>query len=886
MTTDDTIWNDVRERIIKDYDFKDNGKWLQKGRCPSCRQKELYVAKERPLVLKCGRADNCGWEQSTRDAYPEFFDVWSKRYKATPAAPHAAADAYVAHGRHLNLLNMAGAYSQETYEDRDRKIVTATVRFALPNNTWWERFIDQPSRFDKKARFKWGGSHSGYAWIPQRLSYDDLARAHEIWIAEGIFDAWALNDKGIAAVSAMSCNNYPHHFLKELLRVINAAELKRRPKLVFAFDIGAAGTEYTRKFVAQAIEDGWKATAAQPRPEGETDKLDWNDLKIRGRLEPEDLKTYLWNGQVLLAENATEKALLLYEKHKWASFPFVHKSVTWWASLNQARIAETMKNMEVSEKVAAKHCAEVAQICNSAFRVLYFQRDEAIDESFYYLRVEKPDQRTPWKNTFTADHISNGQSFKTRLAHIAGGAQWTGSTKQLDLIIAGQTARLKTVETLNFTGYSRKHEAWVIADFAVHQGKVSKLNDQDYFDLGSFQVKLRGSEDFYDITYDPDVFDTSFLPAYWTAFRENGLITLTFWVMSFFAEQIRREFKALGFLEMTGVPGTGKSTVIEFLWKLAGRENYEGFDPAKSTLAGRIRNLAKVANLPVVFMEGDRDDDTPHSKRFDWNEIKPLFNGRIGREQGVRNGGNETYAPPFRGALVIEQNYPVNAAPAIMERLMPLEYTKEGWSETTKAAAREIEAWPFESLSGTIIHLARREADYMAVFRNAVSAYEAKLLAIKVRNGRIRLTHAELHAGLDAMAKVMPDLQADAVAAGHAKIDAMALLKDRSLESDHPIVSDFWEAYAVMSWNEGNETPDPINHSRNNDTIAINIYEFEARCRKASVSLPALDQLKKHLKSSKSAPFLEVKNVNSRAGRIVRCWIFRHPDAVKPAKGN
>lgn len=883
---DDTIWTEVRDRLTADFGFKAEaaGKWLQKGRCPSCRQKEVFTAREKPLTLKCGREDRCGWERSIRDEYPDIFDTWSKRFKATPADPTAAADAYLAHARHLNLNGMRSAYTQETYRDADRNLTTATVRFALPNGTWWERLIDQPGRFGKKARFKWGASYSGYVWMPPELTYAALAASPEIWITEGIFDAWALRDAGVVAVSAMSCNNYPDHFLTELQRTLTSLGLKKRPKLVFAFDVGRAGTEYTRKFVAQAAEDGWPATAAQPRPEGESEKLDWNDLKIRDRLRPEDLKDYLWNGRVLLAKDATEKALLLYEKHKWASFPFVHKSVTWWAAFNQAQISETMEKMQVTEREAAKHCVQVTQICNAAFRVLYFQRDDVIDESFYYLRIDRPAGPSE-QNTFTAKHITSAGEFKGRLAHVTGGAQWTGSTKQLDLIVAGQTQRIKTVQTLDFTGYSRRHEAWVIAGYAVKGGKVHRQNDQDYFDLGDCQLKLRSRDDSYDIVFDPDRFDTSWFTAYWTAFRENGLITLTFWVMAFFAEQIRAEYKALGFLEMTGIPGTGKSTVIEFLWKLAGRENYEGFDPAKSTLAGRIRNLSRVANLPVVFMEGDRDDDGPHSKKFDWNEIKPLFNGRIGREQGVKNGGNETYAPPFRGALIIEQNYPVNSAPAIMERLMPLEYTKDGWSEATKQAARQIEAWPAEDLSGTIIHLARREADYMAVFKVAQPRYEAELLRhAKVRNGRIRLTHAELHAGLDALAKLIPAITPEIAASGHAKIEAMAVQKDRSLEADHPVVADFWEAYDLLAWDDRDNNPELINHARKpDDLIAINLHEFEAHCRRKAVSLPPIDALKKHLKASKTRPFLEIKNVNSRNGRTIHCWTFRPEPTRKSA---
>ena len=40
--------------------------------------------------------------------------------------------------------------------------------------------------------------------------------------------------------------------------------------------------------------------------------------------------------------------------------------------------------------------------------------------------------------------------------------------------------------------------------------------------------------------------------------------------------------------------GTGKSTIIEFFWKLFGRSNYEGFDPQKATVAARAQSGAPV----------------------------------------------------------------------------------------------------------------------------------------------------------------------------------------------------------------------------------------------------------------------------------------------------
>ena len=90
---------------------------------------------------------------------------------------------------------------------------------------------------------------------------------------------------------------------------------------------------------------------------------------------------------------------------------------------------------------------------------------------------------------------------------------------------------------------------------------------------------------------------------------------LAFFAASLFVQQIRSRDKSFPLLEFTGDPGAGKSTVLEFLWKLLGRDDYEGFDLLKSTAAGRRRAFSQVSNLPVVIIESDRDDGQKDSRQ-------------------------------------------------------------------------------------------------------------------------------------------------------------------------------------------------------------------------------------------------------------------------------
>jgi len=872
----DDIYSEVHKRILGEFRFKEKGAWLQEGKCPSCGKRELFARAEAPWVLRCGRANKCGAEYHVKELYPDIFDSWSNRYKATEENPNAAADAYLLHARGLDLAGLRGCYSQETYHDRERNITTATVRFPLPGGSWWERLIDQPGRFDKKARFAYGKTYAGQWWMAPDQGVPVLADASRVWICEGIFDALALRQAGEMAVSVMSTNNYPELALGDLRREIAAQSGKTGgPELIFAFDVGKAGVEFTRKYVRRAREEGWRASAAQVKPEGEGEKLDWNDLLGRDRLTGEYLDEYLWNGEVMIAPNATEKACLIYNRKAWSSFSFVHDSRTWWASFNEARIAEVMTKEGITKKAAARACADVTEIANVSFRTLYFQRDEATDESHYYLRVDFPVDRPRVKAPFSGAAIAAGAEFKKRLLSVAPGAMWTGTTLQLDRLIQQQTARIKTIQTIDFTGYSRDHEAWVLGEIAVHRGRVIDINDEDYFDLGKAQVKLRSAERMLDIDYDAERFDTSWLPVIWTAFGTNGMVSVAFWVMSFFAEQIRKAQKSLPFLEAVGDPGTGKSTLFEFLWKLAGRENYEGFDPQKATSAAIARNLGKIANLPVILLEGDRDEKAAHARRFEWEELKTAYNGRSVRSRGVKNSGNETYEPPFRGAIIIEQNDAVNASPAVLERILHIQFDKVGWSAATKAAAERLEQWPMEEISGFIVHMARREEKFLAAYHDAFARHEkAMTQAREINHVRIIKNHAQLLAALDAFASLV-DFDPNALEATRRRIVDMAKERVTAISADHPTVAKFWELFDWLEANETDSTENRINrHRKPDELIAVSLPHFEERCRARGLTTPSADDLKKHLRSSKSRPFVTTDTVNGIGGHV-HCWIFR-----------
>lgn len=177
--------------------------------------------------------------------------------------------------------------------------------------------------------------------------------------------------------------------------------------------------------------------------------------------------------------------------------------------------------------------------------------------------------------------------------------------------------------------------------------------------------------------------------------------------------------------------------------------------------AGAVRGShgSGLANLPVVLIESDRERGEgagAHVKSFDWDELKTAYNGHSVRARGMATGGNETYEPPFRGAIVISQNNPVAASDAIMQRICHILFDRSGQTPKTREAAMKLEAFPIEQVSGFILRCAKLEDLILATVIERTTVYEAELLSQGyVKSTRLAKNHAQILALADALAMVL-----------------------------------------------------------------------------------------------------------------------------------
>jgi hypothetical protein len=432
----------------------------------------------------------------------------------------------------------------------------------------------------KKAHFAPGGNFKGLWWQPATFSPKPGER---VFLVEGILDALSLIQSGYSAVSLMSSSNWPELSLQPYIG--------KGIKWVLALDNDKAGQRYNLKFYRELNRMGEKVEVCTAP---DKDKRDWNDLlkASNGKIQLDAIDDWFYTGSLLTSPSPQAKALKIAARTGRTRFTFEYED-----QLFAAKYSEKQEDNPV----------QVERIANCKPEFLYFQKDTVTGESAYYMRVTRPGLPKPYKDVFSPSALASANEFKNRLLNVAAGIMFTGNTKQLEYHQQEywfNTANLPEVQTINFLGYARELGGWIFPKQAVFNGVLHQVNEDDFIDLpDGRQVKTSFRQDAVTLgkvedAHQPEIW----LDDFKAAFGVKGLAALAFWSGSFFAEQLRKTQASYPFLELSGDPGTGKTTLLQFLWKLSGREGYEGIELSKASHAGRWRSLEQLANLPLVLM--------------------------------------------------------------------------------------------------------------------------------------------------------------------------------------------------------------------------------------------------------------------------------------------
>lgn len=876
------------------YEFSQAGDYLRKGVCPGCGKRTLYVGKQHPWVLRCERLNKCGFEVSVRETLPAVFADFANRYPPTEGNRDATAEAYLGLDRGFDLSRIRGWYEQAAWAIPRTTDHVPTVRFYLDQERtrYWERLIGRTKKDGQKGHF--GGKRKedgtlfqGDVWAPPGQA---LERGDRCFLVEGIFHAIALHHAGHKAAAQFSCNHFPETYI--------AANKGKGIHWIIALDSDPAGKKFFRPHHKRLKELGELATVLL-LPDGK----DWDDLWREGRIEPAFISERLYHGRLFMAETVEEKAYHYYVRNRRMSFILDFRNALYSitmpsafekelavdsAGLHEERAArkeqsagenpiEEFLNSTDGRQLFSRHC-QVEQISNVQPRFLYMERDVVMEEQRYVFGIAyangQPDDIIALEGTA----ITSPDAFHKALLNRSRGGTFDGDMRQLKILRdRWLNKRMTTVQALPFVGYDRDAGAYIFQKHAWHNGRRLPVNDNGYFDINRVGIKtvLNGV-----FIHTDGKFDPSWIKPFAKAFHWQGLATLAFWLGSLFVQQIRARHKTFPFLELTGEPGAGKSTILEYLWKCVGREDYEGFDLLKSTPAGRRRAFSQASNLPVVIIESDRDngDKDARQKQFGFDEVKPFYNGRGTGTLGVARRSNDVEEHLFQASLLISQNAEVDGSEALLQRIVHCHADKAHHKGGTRDIARWFERQTAAEVGGFLGAALANEKKVLEAYTVAFERMEARYAAADgLRNERIIKNHAQIAACGDALTVLFPDMQGHLQEGLAEYLYLRAKSREQRLAADHPLVEQFWEIFEYLASERSKDTINGMDHSSNPELVAINLNHFREMAQSKGQPIIDLQQVKKLLPHTRRHKFIEAnRTVRSVIlDKPIKCWVFQ-----------
>lgn len=878
--------DDVIPALERDPDLsfqtKDESKdYYNKGICPGCGKRSLYISKEKPFQLKCNRLNNCGYEEKTRNRYRHLFENLSERFPSTPENPNATADAYLQRSRGFDIARLAGWYKQARRKMADESYAV-TVRFDL-HDGYWERIIDAiavAANKGDKAGIRKGMTYRGKGWEPKGQTYekDDL-----VFIVEGIFHAIALWLAGYKAIASISCSNFPWEIIE--------ANKGKGVRWVIGLDDDPAGHEVIPKYRDRLVK---MSESCQVALSGERD---WDDVYRDGQLDDVFIQEALYQGQLFTARSAMRKAYLLYTRRPRPFFLVEFEHCLYSARVSTSELQKELDDMPRKpgeeptgyQPEFAKHTT-ISQVANCVPRFEYLERDAISGEQRYFFQFEFPNRRLNCKEPLPPSAITEPRGFAKALLERTPGGMFEGGEKVLGMLKSEWLRNPNVVRTLPFVGYDEVTGAYCYPGFGFYKGKEIRMNDHGFLDIKGEGLKTsaRSYPMHLGESFDPFWFDD-----FRSVFGLNGLASLAWWTGSLFAEQIRSPQQGWAFLELTGEAGAGKSTLLRFLWRLVGRKNEEGIKPSGSgaSAIGLLRSLSAVSNLPVVLLESDKETTDAMGRtvvvQYNWDDIKSLFdqNAKL-RVTGVKTGNSDTDALIFRGAICISQNTMVDGSDAIITRIVYLHMTRDHHTADLKAIADRLKALPVEQLSGYLRAVLCQESTWLQRYFDVYPECEQRFMALGgVSHARIIQTHAQVLAAAKATQALFPTWSDREMEALAKHLEARALDREQLRTAENKTAAQFWQAYhylneQVITIEDANgrrqETRETLNHSSDKGLIAINIQHFQSACRAAGLEAQPTVLLQKALKQSRTHSFLETRKCHSRIEqRSLNCWVFK-----------
>jgi hypothetical protein len=231
---------------------------------------------------------------------------------------------------------------------------------------------------------------------------------------------------------------------------------------------------------------------------------------------------------------------------------------------------------------------------------------------------------------------------------------------------------------------------------------------------------------------------------FWDAFGPEGIVALAYWYGALCCNGLMQEWTRFPLLQMYGPTGTGKDTLIEFLWKLLGRESYLGLMPNEMTPAALVSRLEENHGRPNVLIDLDSNGEGA--------ELVNVLAGNVPYEfpdSGSRRLRGQHW---FDGAALFVQESPLSLPVELQRRMVNVQLCHR-----SKNAVAQLEKVPVY-LAHEFSHDAQRAASTGTGLILSRAAKSRQMLTdrYRLRDLAILDTHSRVMGMVEALTLVVP----------------------------------------------------------------------------------------------------------------------------------
>jgi hypothetical protein len=161
---------------------------------------------------------------------------------------------------------------------------------------------------------------------------------------------------------------------------------------------------------------------------------------------------------------------------------------------------------------------------------------------------------------------------------------------------------------------------------------------------------------------------------YYDTFLTNGGISILFLILSIFWDIVFNQVGFFPFLFLFGAYGTGKTTLVEFLLRIFGKD-YLGIPLNNATQVALSRTIAS-RNNSIFYLK----EYTPETDESNQDLILTAYDGS-GRVTGVKSNDNRTRIAAVKSSIIFDGNHLPNQKTAVLSRMILLNFQENKFTE-------------------------------------------------------------------------------------------------------------------------------------------------------------------------------------------------------------